>query len=396
METMPNDLAWVGPKAMANPPLPDRPRYAQHRHRSRGARTSTERYALMRVGGCPEAYETRDPRDLILKMKRTLNCPVDPSRGITGHSSENDPLLDRISRQEQTIVSPVTIAKLRAMWTEASLTSDHQKIHYLSGVLGKLPIPDRARERMELSEAISVLNALNMGPIKTPSLTPNQSLERLNYLARHALGKQVRAQALEMVMQQDPHPRLRQQAHEMLWTELPQTPPAHRLIKVPQHADWFRRGQAAFKARDYQLTLGALQHFSPINEATQTLLPRTVPSAIKSLAVESDQGLVSKKSVSKKNKYIQDLTQITETGQRAALMIAISLMRLRVHPQEAENQLLRAFHGPDSETSLSAAYYQAHLMSRLKRWDESLAKLKYYITHGPRGRRKKEARYQIG
>ena len=347
----------------------------------------------MRVGGCPPLSEIRDLRSGLLRLDHRIHCDRSPTldhdeglgRSLL-QSSSDARSVERLARDQ----SPLAIAELRMRWIDASLSSDHQSVYRLAEVLSELPMPERTRERIRLSEAVAVLAALQDGPILTPPLTPRESLDRLHKLALEAQGQQVRAQALEVIMRWDPAAHRRQRAHEMLWTELPQTPPAHRLEEIPTRADWFVRGQAAFKARDYQLTLGALQHYTPLSSEALTLLPRSIPSAIKPPVPPED---LSKQS---REGWSQHLLNESIEAQRAALMIGISLMRLRVYPQEVERQLARAALGPDHQTRLSAVYYQAHLMSRMKRWDESLDHLRTYIASGPNGRRKREARYQIG
>ena len=82
--------------------------------------------------------------------------------------------------------------------------------------------------------------------------------------------------------------------------------------------------------------------------------------------------------------------------QRGALLIAISLMRLREYSEEAELQLNIALHGPEVKAQASAHFYLTHLLSRLGRWKESLGHLNHFLKTKPRGRKGREARYQRG
>ena len=82
--------------------------------------------------------------------------------------------------------------------------------------------------------------------------------------------------------------------------------------------------------------------------------------------------------------------------QRAALLIAISLMRLREYPEEAELQLNIALHGPEDKTQASAHFYLTHLLSRLGRWEESLEATLITSKDQTKSRKGREARYQRG
>jgi len=302
----------------------------------------------------------------------------------------------QVAGRDGSSLSPLDIARVRTAWVNSSLASQDKLTYHFASTLSQLPIPDRARERVQLSEAVHLLSALQYGPVHHAKLTPDQAFERLHLLARSADGEQVRAEALEVLMRWGRDSKIRERAHEMLWTELPQTPPARRLNFFPAHADWLQRGLAAFKARDYQLTLGALYHYTPLGQEASALLPREISSATKPLTSSPMNSDRVQSALPSSRVHLDLKYSMAETRQRAALMVAISLMRLRVYPKEAERQLNRAVQGPDHQTQLSAIYYQAHLFNRMKRWDESIAQMRHYIREGPQGRRRREARYQIG
>ena len=345
-------------------PHPVRPTYQAHLKRQQGPVASYQRYAFYRVGGCTQAPDKPSLLDQLGSLHPYQHCPkVTP----LSHSLDSSLSLDRGPRS---LNDPLSIASMRQTWRAASAQQDTLQTYRSAALLRPLPSPQRTAERLQLSEAYELLRSLDHGPISYHDLSPKDALHRLDRLSKDALGSQVRARSLHALTQWG-SPEQSTLARTTLWTDLPQSVLSKRLSVAPSSPDWLRRGEAAFKERDYQLTIDAMQRFSPLQSQIEWIKPPSEP-------------LSSSQSSRDRNE------------QRAALLIAISLMRLRVHTDEADHQLHIAASGPDPELQASAIYYQAHLFSRLKRWDESLERLNRYIKVGPRGRRKREAKYQLG
>ena len=359
--------------------FPLRPSLKAHETRlTQGANFSRELYTLSRVGDCQRQVAKKDQDEL--SLQRTLRQQVDCLSTDDGVGLRDNPDMG-VSRSEQVKFTDgfrlaLSQSTSHIRWRLAQREMDHALAHHLSHSLKDSPYPQRSKERFQLIEAISLLKELAFGPVKG-MLSPKSAMDTLLSLSTNALGEQVRASALATISQQAISTDERYQAALELWLNYPQTPFSGRLpLPKEMDRDWLRRGEAAFKARDYKRTIEALRYLSPLES-------------------KIDFVEVSRSSHQSKLNFASE-NEHAVARQRSGLLIAISLMRLREYPEETERQLEVAVNGPNRETSANALFYQVHLFSRLGRWDESLSKLSAYLRTSPRGRQKSEALYQVG
>ncbi|MAD60789.1 MAG: hypothetical protein CMH49_04625 [Myxococcales bacterium] len=357
---------------------PSRPQFKRHQTLIQGqTRHEYELYHSQRVGAClsPEQVKLIDQKVLSQSFKsefnklQELNCQRNSKVTSPFETLQGKTKVD----------TALNIRSAHSSWRLAMQKQDSVLSYLLSKHLKDLPYPKRTQERLQLSYVQSIIELLNLGPspfLNTEAETGLGVMQSLYSLAEDALGVQVRARALQSIKDHHPYVDNRQEALFKLWHDYPQTKLSHLVLDAPE-LDWLRRGEAAFKARDYQQTIYALQHFSPLHESIQF-----VPKA----QVHRFSELRSSWPV----------LEFDRAQQRGALLIAISLMRLREYDEEAELQLQIALHGPEDKTKASAHFYLTHLLSRLGRWDESLKHLHQFLRTKPRGRRGREARYQQG
>ncbi len=361
---------------------PNRPSFERHQALLSGdTRNEKELYYLQRVGACldPEQLKLIDHKVTLPALRQEyhklqeLNCS----------SNQENRSIHEALEQPKNLQNALDIRSLYSSWNLAQQNSDSQLSYLLAKQLKDLPYPKRTQERIQLSYAQSILEVLEEGPSPFVSLDEGglSAINLLDHLSAEALGIQVRASALDILQHKHPFRIERQQARYKLWHDYPQTELVDLVLNRDeikhQEIDWLRRGEAAFKARDYKQTIYALQHFSPLSE--QLIF---VPKAQEQVFTELFTSLKK--------------LEFEKAQQRGALLIAISLMRLREYPQEAQRQLEIALHGPEASTTASAHFYLTHLLSRLGRWNESLSHLNHYLKTRPRGRKGREARYQQG
>ena len=365
-------------QASAESLLPQRPSLKAHQARlSQGANTLKERLALSRVGACTlnSSELSEQPLQYTLSLRERLQCTENTQMtSLLSHPKITESLTKSTAKNTESGSSELE-SHAHLIWLLSKKESDHLLAHHLSTHLSQSPYPKRSKERFKLSEGSELLRALEFGPVNS-SITPREALNTLRALSTEALGVQVRASALSALTRWGVSEDERRRAELELWTAYPQTPNAEEItLDREVSRDWLSRGEAAFKARDYKRTIEAMRHFSPLQEEIHFVSP------LEERQRERDLNLSATNRAAR---------------QRSGLLIAISLMRLREYPEEAEHQLEVALSGPDRSTSVSALFYQTHLFSRLGRWDESLSKLSVYLRTGPKGRRGREARYQVG
>lgn len=347
---------------------PKRPNFERHSALlGLSARTPIELYHLGRVGVCISPLTKPTQQSFIYEeelRQQILNC------------DEDSLPMDRPTEyvQQRDLSKAVNLRTTHSLWQIAQAENQHIEAHQLAEMLVSSYHPKRTLERIKLSYATQLLQTLEKGP-SLVKMNTSDALEMLKSLSKDALGVQVRSLALDGLRQWHPDEHIQSYANKTLWTNYPQTPTAAELSVPNQERDWLQRGEAAFKARDYQKTIHALQHFSPLNEPLH-FVPPPLQSPL--------------------NTRYGDNHPFNYARQRAGLLISISLMRLHEYPEESQRQLSIALIGPNQSTRESAIFYQTHLFSRLKRWDESLLKLGEFLKTNPKGRKGREAKYQVG
>ena len=350
--------------AFAKSYKPQRPSFLAHQQRvQKGAKTSLHKYHLSRIGQCVEIDDKDEFLVKVLERRNRLQCS-EQDLIETPQESFNAPMDSLTNDFNETLISPQQIATLKSAWYLAAFQNKHSVAQQLAQFLEKLPSPQRTQERLLLSKLKEQILSIE-GPITPALFDQSELLEELSKLSHSALGEQVRAQALHLLSLWEPQESKRATNIKRLWLSYPQTIFAQTLPDEFFEEDWMTRGEAAFKARDYQKTIHALQHYSPLLENLH-FVERS----------SSSRGLPNPK-----------------WKQKAALLISISLMRLREYPKESEQQLRIAVSGPDDEIRTQALFYQTHLFSRLGRWNESLSKLDAFLKTKPRGRQGREAHY---
>ena len=289
---------------------------------------------------------------------------------------------------------------LELRWRTALLTSDQKasagEIIKASRALLKLEtLPDslRARAQLSLFEHQLILSATQSAQlpdsraqnIDQPKRPPeiDHALEGLDRLIIETKSDRIKAEAFRLVYTYTPSPKKQAEVQRELSVNYGHTPAART---VPLPSEWdaemlLARGEALFQARSYALALETLALLSPTPPTLEADQPSSAASTALSTLGASD-AYTSQRS--------------PKMRQEAALMIAVSLMRLRVRDQEAERQLLVSVEGPDEETIATGWFYLSILWGRLAQWGKALSAVRRYVELHPQGRRAKESRYQVG
>lgn len=241
------------------------------------------------------------------------------------------------------------------------------------GLLEEPSSPEALRDELRLSVARGLL--LSIQAANEPQAEQVQALSA--HLKRSLEAKRSRlvAEALSLhalLMETLNRPRAAQEARAELWRRYAHTPPGKLAPPpaAPSLKDWLSRGEHLFKERAYQPALEALSQLTQLG------------------------GLTVEPTVSRLERA------------QAALLSAVSLMRLRVTPQRADELLSLASRllqsaAPEGATKAREALqtdvlrYQSILWSRQGRWGQAMEANRALIPRS-QGARRDEASYQVG
>ena len=202
--------------AYAKDLYPQRPTYKRHLELVQGTeKTPIELYHYSRVGWCANKPFHSNHKILTEEQswRQLLNC---------SHTDIPVPEQSKYSLQRD-LKQAVDFRSTRSLWQVAQAQDLHLEAHHLAKRLLSSHHPTRTLERIKLSYASQLLQALDFGP-NLVNTTAHAALTILKSLSVDALGVQVRALALKALNRWHYNIKEQDHANRELWINYPQTP----------------------------------------------------------------------------------------------------------------------------------------------------------------------------
>jgi tetratricopeptide (TPR) repeat protein len=348
-------------------------------------------FAFTRVGGQVDEKAPKGAHRLGLMMQRLIEIYKSLNQGDSSRALQN------LKASDLQHIPRLTPLYLELKWRASLVGQDAKQQHDAAySLLQRNELPKSLRDRVELSLAQSLLK-MNLLPDRSREMTttriltpPNkdqpgqtitytkkaspaphsdglaQAFDIAKKLSNGSKSLQVRAQAYG-VLSKSSDRKVAHTAKKILWLEYGHTPIAQTLVEHwpnPTKADWFVRGKTLFKQRSYALALRSLKHILSTHRLDE------IPS--------------------------KEAQKISLWRQEAALLTAISWLRLRKNDEVSDKMLDLAVLGPDEASIQRAWFYRGILWGRMENWDQAIQAMQKYALLKKTGSRAQDAQYQVG